>query len=347
MLNEMNFWLAKRTFGLRQRLAFYRLLLAFLEDNNTVLDAVNESAEFYGTRALGFMFRHWLRQLRNGAKLAEVVDGWIKPAEIAFIQAGEERANLAEPLGNLVLLLEKQDEASRKLVETLSTPIGYLIMFLTTVFGIALYVVPEFAAAMPMENAQWISRWFFSACEWLAQWGVWIVFWFIVAAVVSVSSLAYLTGPVRKALDGLPPYSIFRRIQSSYFLISLSSLFRSGVGIQEAVIATAEFASPWMKSHLRVVSRKVREGMNEGDALQTGMMPKDMAGEVQRYARLSGFERACFRIGNSNMTLQLDRLARWATFAKYFAMFGMAALIGTFLFAIMGVVAPLLQNKPY
>lgn len=347
MLNELNYKVAKFRFGLAKRLDFYRMAQAFLEDGNNVVEAVEESAEYYGRKSLSFMFRRWLSELKNGARLSEVVDGWIPPAEISFIQAGEQQANLNEPLSNLVILLQRQAAASKEILRIFTEPVGYLIMFFAGAFGIAIGVVPEFAEAMPMENVSKFSQWFFAFCEWLAQWGVWVTFWSAIVIVVTLASLPFVTGPFRQWLDRVPPYSIYKRMTSSYFLIALSSMFRSGVGIQEAVQAFAEHASPWMRSHLRVVARRVREGMNEGDSLQTGMMPADMSGEVQRYARLSGFERAFFRIGNTNLERQLDRMRTVAVTARLVSMFGLAALIGSFLFAILGVVTPLLKTNAY
>ena len=343
---ELNLKLAKMQFSIAKRLNFYESVMEYLEDHNTMLQAVEESAAFWNDKrdALGAMFSHWDKAMRNGSTLSKAMDGWVDPAEIAFVQASEQSLSL-EPIRNLVAVIERKIESNKKMSSLLMEPAFYVLILIGGVFGIALGVVPEFRDAMPMEEASKFSQVFFAFCDWLAEYGVWVAFAFGAIYGVALASMPYWTGPGRDFANRFPPFSIYRRVNGAYFLISLSSMFRSGIGIQEAVRTFSEYASPWTKWHLRRVQRRVREGLNEGESLRTGFLPDDMQGEVSRKAVLSTFERAFERVGVRNLKRQIESLEKAALIFKYGSMFGLAGLIGCFLFAILGIVAPILAQR--
>ena len=132
---------------------------------------------------------------------------------------------------------------------------------------------------------------------------------FAVFGIASGISLGRWRGRGRKIADKFPPWSIYRTAQASSFMIGLSSLMRAGVAGFDALRSMHKTASPWMKSHLEKMMGTMRlGGPHSGKALNTGLLDKETAGDVEDYSQLGQFEDAIYLLGSRTMKESVDKI---------------------------------------
>jgi hypothetical protein len=81
-------------------------------------------------------------------------------------------------------------------------------------------------------------------------------------------SLNNLTGRVRRWLDHLVPWSVYKDFQGVAFLLNISALLRADVKTLDALDILSRNASPWLLERLNAARRLVRQGQHLGLALR-------------------------------------------------------------------------------
>src|SRR5690606_18824010 len=131
-----------------------------------------------------------------------------------------------------------------------------------------------------------------------------------------------------RIFDHLPPWSIYRSYQASSFLISLSSLMRAGVATYDALRLMHRTASPWMRMHLERMMTNMRHGgENQGKSLDTGLLDKEVAGDIQDYSATGSFLEAIYRIGQRTLEEGVKSIQIKMDVLKNVLLFAVAASI--------------------
>jgi type II secretory pathway component PulF len=106
--------------------------------------------------------------------------------------------------------------------------------------------------------------------DFINDWGLTVVAATIVLCVVIALSLPRWTGTVRARFDMFPPWSWFRVLQGSGFLLGLSSLLGAQVPLKRALEILEEQGNPWMRERINSARQEVLRGRNLGEALRVG-----------------------------------------------------------------------------
>ncbi|MDD5587238.1 MAG: type II secretion system F family protein, partial [Alphaproteobacteria bacterium] len=77
-------------------------------------------------------------------------------------------------------------------------------------------------------------------------------------------------GPMRVKFDMFPPWSWYRVLQGSSFLLGLSALLGAQVPLKRALEILEEQATPWLKERIYAARQEVLRGRNLGEALRYG-----------------------------------------------------------------------------
>jgi type II secretory pathway component PulF len=133
---------------------------------------------------------------------------------------------------------------------------------------------------------------------------------FIAGSMAVVGWLAWsinnLTGPLRKLLDNVFPWSIVRQFKGATFLVTLSCLFRNSVTLPNALQQIATWAPRYDKSHLDAMSSRAAEGMASTRVLDTGMLPADAIDRLEVYERVGKFDVIMREVGNANIDRTIE-----------------------------------------
>lgn len=285
------------TFTVGRRMDFYEDMAAFDAEGIPPFQALKRIREVGKPRKS----MRWLVNLLNpiiragaeGAGLAAALRPWVPQEESAMLAAGEKGGQLREALMQLADMLRTRiaikDALKRNLVPsavTLAAMLALMVYVLNTVLSQGRSLVPD-----EVFHTLMFAPYYFGIGQWVLDW-LWLL---IISAVVGIIAIAvslprWRPRKTRKWLDShLPPWTLFARIQSAFFLLTAASMMRAGQPFQSAADDIQRFADPWLKAYIKKMQARLASGQHEVKSMQVGMLPWDVEDRLAVYAMLPDF----------------------------------------------------------
>ncbi len=204
----------------------------------------------------------WVDQMVNeGDTIDIVLKGWVPAEEILIIAASPNDKGL----DRAAALLEKT-LARRGMVRTaLFYPVLLVVMLIAMLWIVGTFVMPNVLAMQARQGvAPSMLFTILAAHAWLAPLPFAVLFlgvrW----------SLPLWSGQARIWFDlHLWPWTHYRRVQASAFLVSYAAMWGGGLTELETLYAIAETSSPWLKERVLSIARWVEDGRSLGEAMQS------------------------------------------------------------------------------
>lgn len=298
-LSGVELWMTRKMFSSKMRMRLYSKLGKFIANGVPITHALDEiyvHVSLEGkkpTATAAVVVDDWRRSIRNGRSFSRAIADWASPDELSVLDAGEISGRLDKAIEDVVFI----NEARKRIRGAIFGLIYPLVLVATTCFYLYIFgsqVVPAFKQILPVGKWQGTGAQMAVLADWVMHWMVPTLIGFGVALTVAISTLGSWTGRLRRVIDHVPPWSLYRLAIGSSFLISLAALLHAGVPVPEALRIIHQTASPWYKERLAATRRLVLNGArNIGDALhQTGYsFPSwEMVIDIRSYASLDGFE---------------------------------------------------------
>ncbi len=259
----------------KHRFRIYRKLEGMLRMNEALSRALDRlylnTSEMgkYPRRPGAVALREWFLKDRAGVTLSEAMDGWIPTGELYMIRAGEESGTLAKALGSIQTVGEK----AKQMKEAVTYAVGYpifmviLVSFVLYMFGVQL--IENMRKAAP-KNVVAAMGGVAGLSDFIREWGI-----FVIIAVAALCAFIAFTlprwrGRLRSKFDMYPPWSWYRILQGSGFLLGLSALLGAQVPLKRSLEILEEQGNPWIRERINAARQEVLKGSNLGEALRTG-----------------------------------------------------------------------------
>lgn len=263
----------RRNRKLRYRI--YRKLEGMLRMNESLsnsLDRLYQNASEMGKypkRTAAIAIKEWFLSDRSGKGLAESMEGWIPIGDLYMIRAGEESGTMAKAFTAIQTIGERTREMRAAVTYAVAYPafMMVLVAFVLWMFGVNLVQnMRKTAPPRVVEKMGLIA----DISDFLSNWG-----WLLVLCIIGLVMLITLTlpiwcGRVRSVFDRYPPWSWYRVLQGSSFLLGMSALLGAQVPLKRAIEILEEQANPWMRERLYSARQEVLRGRNLGEALRYG-----------------------------------------------------------------------------
>lgn len=276
-LDGFEIWLTKFQFrtNRKQRFRVYRKLEGMLRMNEALsrsLDRLYLNASEMGKyprRPAAVALRDWFIKDRAGISLAESMEGWVPTSELYMIRAGEESGTMAKALQSIQVVGEK----AKQMKEAVSYAVGYpvfmmiLVSFVLWTFGVNLIQNMRKSAPANVIAAMGDIA---TVSDIINEWGITIILVVIVIMATISGTLASWRGPIRAKLDMFPPWSWYRILQGSGFLLGLSALLGAQVPLKRSLEILEEQGNPWIRERINSARQEVLRGRNLGEALRVG-----------------------------------------------------------------------------
>src|SRR3546814_8506799 len=117
-------------------------------------------------------------------------------------------------------------------------------------------MVPQFARVSPPETWTGSAAVLNHLSYFVTNWGLeslGVLFIFLMWVVWSMPNMH--RPRIRIYLDKIPPWSIYRMLQGSTFLLNIAIMIKAGVRLQHILIMMAKTGSPWVRSRDRKRTR--------------------------------------------------------------------------------------------
>lgn len=329
---------AKRKFSKSPeiRLRVYDKIKSLLSNSMTSNQVINKllarkkPSELY-TKADAAFLNHVSECYRKGYSFSEALRGWGSPGEIMLIRSGEETGKLNEALERSIDMLNKMLNMKNEVKSQITYPIVLFIALFVIVIGFAKFMLPILTQFGDPEDWDIIAQSLYYFSTWVADFWILVVICIYGLIQLIAHSLPRLTGSTRKSLDKIPPYSIYKSIQSGLLLIALGSLMKSGVQFRRALENIRNEATPYLAEKIDEIIDNIDKGLDNGKAMNTEFIG-DIGDDIEDYASGSNIEEAMEKLGDLAIKDTIESITKQSSIARIISI----ALVAGFVLWIYG-----------
>lgn len=172
--------------------------------------------------------------------------------------------------------------------------------------------------------------------HWLAL----IVLVLVAALAILFGSLPYWRGNARVLADRYAPFSVYRLIAGSGFLMAFAALQHAGITVEKSLARLSEHAQPWLRERLDGALLGVKSGLNCGEALRVagyGFPSPDVVDDLCVYAEYKGFAEALRILADEWMEDGVVSVTRQMHVLNGASILALAAVIGWLVSGFFGI----------
>ncbi|MCD4485203.1 hypothetical protein LQR31_12015 [Chromobacterium vaccinii] len=287
---------ARRKF-LKLRAKFYGDLADSIEDGANPYELFSHKYALARERGnpMAPLFAYW-RQRAASMNLRGTWEGTVPADDLMVIGSGE-RGDLPEALRFLARVVKIREGNAKAIKMAVALPIFLLILMSGVQLGVAIGMMPIMEQIMPAERFPFIGKVLYYLSAAIRD------FWFLIYGLPVLLGFAYFwslprwTGPLRNRLDRHLPYSVYRDLKASEFLVSLAALSQANTAVFDAVMLLERGATPWMRWHLARIRISLTANRSILKAMDTGLFSEEIFDRLSEYSERSNFEDGIRKIG--------------------------------------------------
>lgn len=330
----------------KKRFRIYRKLEGMLRMNEALsraLDRLYQNASEMGkypNRPEAMALKEWFMKDREGLGLSESMHGWIPDSELYMIRAGEESGTMAKAFSSIQKVGEKSRQMRAAVTSAVAYP-GFMVLLVSAVlwmFGVQLIQNMQKTAPASVVAAMGDVA---TVSNFIANWGIWCLVGLAVVCFIISSTLPIWTGRIRAKADLYAPWSWYRALQGSAFLLGLSALLGSQVPLKRALEILQDQARPWLRERVDSARQEVLRGRNLGEALRLGgynFPDPAVAIDLEILSERADVGSVIEEVTDEWIDDQIEMLNMQAAVARNFGLFAVGGTIAWAMQAVFAVV---------
>lgn len=338
---DLESWLAKAQFkmGAVKRAAFYEKMAALIQNDIPLDAALRQLLARYSEkkRPMAPLLKAWVSALDEGKLFAEATRGYIGETEGIIIAAGEKSGDLVVAFEQAALVARASSDIGKAVRGEMTTPAVQVVVLVCLLVGFSTTMAPGLAQSVPPSALDSSQRALFGLAAVVAKTWFIVVPGLVIGFWAALWSMPRYTGPARRFLDRIPPWSVYRIYTGSTFMISLAALIKAGVPIEAAIRFIRGQSSPWMREFLSEMVGRLRSGADQGSAMDVGLLSDELADTVAIYSKTSTFDDAMNSVGKEAIKTGIEGIKAKAGFAKIVATVLIGVFVGWMFDAMMGL----------
>jgi type II secretory pathway component PulF len=343
MLANLELKFAKLFFTGKKRNRIYRKLNRFLNSGvpmTRALDILWSHASDDGRNpkdSQAIIIDNWRRQVAEGRKLGQAIKGWVPDSDRLVIEGGESAGNLTVAIEKAMAINGAAGEIKKTVIVGLSYPMLLLSAAISLLVLIVRMVVPAFDAVLPKEQWEGLGAQMAFVANVIDNFLIFGLGFTAVAIALTIWSMPKWTGRLRTKLDKFPPWSLYRLVLGSGFMLTVSGMIKAGIPLPAVLDMLRRDASPWYRERLTATSRWVNEGFNLGEALHKSghnFPDKESVMDLRAYAGLNKFDEALEKLGTEWLEESVQKIEMQTAVMRNI---GFLALAGTFMWIYGGI----------
>jgi type II secretory pathway component PulF len=259
-----------------------------------------------------YILDDWLKTMAKGKTFYQALAPWVPDWEMLLLRAGGS-AQISHMLKYVAQLSTNIIRLKKGLSSALRYPVLAFLMLCALMGVFTYYVIPNLETFMAPEKWPPITKNLYILTSFISNH---LFFMFFMAVAIVVGTIWSMTnlrsGFVRSLLNRIPPWSIYKQFQSSIFLLSLSSLLRSGISFGHAIETIRSGSPRYISSVLIMMQAKLQAGKRAGEALQSELFDPETLVNLEVYADTDKLEEGIFVLAEDQLEKQIERLAATA-----------------------------------
>ncbi|WP_310622233.1 type II secretion system F family protein [Flexibacterium corallicola] len=311
-------------------------ILQFLDAGMTITKALDniylcESFDGKKPKAIGAVAaKEWSRVIKNGLGLGEALAGWIPESNRVIISAGDAAGNPPKAIKSYL----RVSAAGSKISSALWGSLGYPIFLFSFAILFLIYtskkIIPTFSDMLPIEQWPSVPHSLATVSGFLDNNIISGIILLVLLVFAIIWSLPRWTGRVRQYVDYIPPYSLYRIIVGSGFLMSFSSMMSTGMPAPKILPTLLRTASPWYAERLQQIKYQNDNGNNIGKSLyKSGYVFPTMRAvmNLRAYSELKNFDRIVEELADQWLDENISTFAKVAKILSILALSSFAMIV--------------------
>lgn len=343
---DANRWWARLQFGTGSRLRLYRKIATMLSNGLPllkILEELQDRASHRGTKPnepLAIVLDDCRRSVQNGKFLSEGLEGWAPRTEQMIILAGEQAGRLDTTLLAVTQVVQAQKKIKSVVLAGITYPALLLTLVLVYIYLFGTRVIPQFARIVDPAGWKGAAKSLYLMSVLVQDWMILIVALIVVLVVAVVLSMPRWRGNLRVRLDRYPPYSIYRLIAGTGFLMAFSALQTAGITVEKSLVRLSMLADPWLRERLDGALVGVRSGLNCGESLRNagyGFPSDEVVDDLCVYAEYRGFGEALRVLADEWMEEGVEQISAQMKLLNGVSIIILAAVIAWLVTGFFGI----------
>lgn len=331
------------------RLEIYDQLATFIEDGYKPFITMQILAVEYGGSqrdSRGKVYRYLAKRLTQGSSIAHALKGSVPQTDLYVIEAAEKIGSLGEGFRRLIFFSEKSSELKSNLF-SLCKPAVMGAFALGILYAFSSFVIPEFASTLPVKELGGATTSLIAMGNFLGTYTIPILAIITAYFAASTAFLTNYSSPIRdKFLTRfLPPWNIYQMFVANSFLLTLGAMMESGIRLKEALEMIKSLSGKYLSVHIEQMQVLLSEGAKEGRAIAGDIFDKENQRLLRIYGKSDQFESKMQLIAQRSLEQSLKRISRIVGVADVVIKLVIGLIIIWIVFAIGGVIAPIIENS--
>jgi type II secretory pathway component PulF len=328
-------WYSKQ-FGGKERIQFYESMTSLQENGVPLQEALLEVSNVYGDdgkrrfHPIALAGLAMSGTVSNGKTLGVACQPWMPYQEVAIIASGEKSGNLQQAFADCVRTIEARQKILSLILSSSLYPAILWSLMAYLLHVVATKMVPAMARRSDPESWTGVPSLLYSIATFVNNWGLITLIGFVLFVVISIATLPYFCGPVRVRLEAFPPWSIYKALHGSTFLLNIAVMLRSNINQIAALEALELNAKPWLRERLIAARYGVRMGKDFGLALKLAghQFPDKQAVQfLCVLATRKGFSEAIHRFSTRWLAESLKSVERYSKSLLLFSSMAIGVLM--------------------
>lgn len=344
-LNLNRRW-AKLQMTANARLRLYRKIAKMLSNGLPLVRVLEELCDRASNRgrnpqeAMAIVLGDCIKAVQNGRMLSEGLEDWIPKTEQMIIMAGEQSGRLEHILIGVTDVVFSAKKIKNVIIGGIAYPIAVLALILGYIYLFGTQVIPQFAQLVNPATWHGAARSLYLMSVFI-QTGMFYVILALAGFVAAVLfSMPRWRGNLRVMIDSVPPYSIYRMMVGSSFLMAFSSLQFAGITVEKSLIRISEMAAPWLRERIDGALLGVKSGLNCGEALKNAgynFPSREVIDDLCIYAEYKGFAEALKILADEWMAEGVEQISTQMKVLNGMSIVLLAIVIGWLVTGFFGI----------
>ncbi|HEY4542825.1 MAG TPA: type II secretion system F family protein [Noviherbaspirillum sp.] len=343
---DINRWWAKTQFNDSVRMRLYRKIAKMLANGLPllkILEELHDRASDNGNKPqepLAIVLEDCRRMVQNGGSLSEGLDWWVPKSEQMIMYAGEQSGRLEHALMAVIEVVQASRKIKSVIIGGLAYPLSILFLVVVYIYLFGTRVIPQFTRIIDPTNWKGPAKSLYLMSEIVQDWMVYIVLALVLLIIATFASMPRWRGGIRVFLDNYAPFSIYRLVVGSGFLMAFSALQSAGVTVEKSLLRLSNMADPWLRERLDGALLGVRSGLNCGEALRNagyGFPSKEVVDDLCVYAEYRGFADALKMLADEWMEEGIEQISMQMKVLNGFSIALLAIVIGWLVTGFFGI----------
>lgn len=343
---DLNRWWAKTQFSDSVRLRMYRKIAKMLSNGLPllkILEELRDRASQQGAKPndpLAVVLDDCRRMVQNGRLLSDALEWWVPKTEQMILMAGEQSGRLEVTLIAVIEVVQAEKKIKSVIVGGVIYPAAVFSLILVYIYLFGTRVIPQFARMVDPTSWQGAAKSLYLMSVFVQNWMLYFIAAVVAVVIAVLSSMPLWRGNVRVFCDRFAPYSIYRLVVGSGFLMAFSALQFAGITVEKSLMRLSDLAEPWLRERLDGALLGVKSGLNCGEALRNAgyeFPSKEVIDDLCVYAEYKGFADALKILADEWMEEGIEHLSIQMKALNGFAIVTLAIVIGWLVAGFFGI----------